>query len=63
MSATCEAYGTVNHLKRIGRRNWGFYDKPFKFNVTVQSMHEINSYQGEQHNDHKLCNTQNRYAF
>jgi len=65
-NANYEAYGTVNHLKRLSNRNWGFYDKPFEFNIAVQTLDEINNHKEVKKNDrkdHKLCNVQTRYAF
>ncbi len=53
-----QSYGSVKELKNLDVRHWSYYDKPFKFNITVQTMDEINNYKGAKNNVGK-----DRYAF
>ena len=53
---------TVKNLLTYGQRTWLNYDQPYKFNIVVQTMDEINNPPKPQ-KDHKYCATQSRYAF
>lgn len=34
---------SIEALKNMDKRGWGKYDKPFAFNIAVQTLEEINN--------------------
>ena len=47
----------------IGIRRWSKYKKPYQFNITVQTLDEINKHVKEKNNEHFMSKSQSRYVF